>query len=229
MANKTIGDRVTPGSNRRVVVLSTTTLLSFMSVSKATALVLTELGIAAFFVVGVARSLIGEAAAWFVLAACIVGVYVRAIEIESWSFFIPGGVIGRTERAFGPRVANLATAAVLTERLLFVSLAAVLCGQYAVSFGAGWMAQWSVTARLTVQELVTVGAVVLIGVLWARERLALRFTSNHVARALWVAVGVILTVIVLGALAVVRENVPLLPQTLLPPPAPLLYCFCRLL
>jgi magnesium transporter len=197
------------------VVLSTTTLLSFMSVSKATALVLAELGIAAFFVIGVARSLIGEAAAWFVLAACVVGLFVRAIEIESWSLFIPGGVIGRTERAFGRRAANIATAAVLTERLLFVSLAAVLCGQYAVSFGYGWMAQWSVTARLTIQELVTVGAVVLIGVLWARERLALQLPSNVIARAVWVAVCLILTVIVLGVVAVIRGHVPLLQQSLL--------------
>src|SRR5262245_29387733 len=45
--------------NRHVrVVLSRTTLLSFMSVSRATAVALVELGIAAFFSVGVARSFI---------------------------------------------------------------------------------------------------------------------------------------------------------------------------
>src|SRR5436190_8758297 len=144
---------VPPFKSRRNirVVLSTTTLLSFMSVSKAAALALAELGIAAFFVIGVARSFVGEAAAWLVLAACIVSLFVRAIEIESWSFFIPGGLIGRTNLAFGPRLGKIATATVLTERLLLVSLACVLCGQYAVSFGAGWMAGWSVTARLTVQ------------------------------------------------------------------------------
>src|SRR5262245_59304838 len=50
------------------VVLSTTALLSFMSVSKATALVLAELGVGMFFAVGVARSFIGESAPWFVMA-----------------------------------------------------------------------------------------------------------------------------------------------------------------
>ncbi|PYS54634.1 MAG: hypothetical protein DMG13_07510 [Acidobacteria bacterium] len=44
------------------VVLSTTALLSFMSISKAAALALAELGIAAFFLIGVARSVIGESA-----------------------------------------------------------------------------------------------------------------------------------------------------------------------
>ena len=196
------------------VVLSTTTLLSFISVSKATALALAELGIAAFFVVGVARSFVGETAAWFVLAACILGVFVRAIEIESWSFFIPGGLIGRSERAFGPGVANIATAAVLTERLLLVALASALCGQYVVSFGAGWMAEWSVTARLTVQELVLVGAVVLIGLLWARSRFGLTPRSGTVARAVWLAVLLILTLIVVGVVTLLRQNIPLLARPL---------------
>src|SRR5262245_52091622 len=161
-----------PRPKRNVrVVLSTTTLLSFMSVSKAAALALAELGIAAFFVIGVARSFVGDAAAWFVLAAFVLSVFVRAIEIESWSFFIPGGLIGRTNRAYGAALGNIAIAAVLTERLLLVALACVLCGQYSVSFTAGWMAGWSVTARLTVQELVIVGAVILIGLLWGRARI----------------------------------------------------------
>src|SRR5437867_13008888 len=115
-----VAPHLKPNRNIRVV-LSTTTLLSFMSVSKATALALAELGVAAFFVAGVARSFVGDSSAWFVLGACALSAFVRAIEIESWSFFIPGGLIGRTGRAFGPRMANIATAAVLTERLLLVA------------------------------------------------------------------------------------------------------------
>jgi magnesium transporter len=200
-------------SSRNVrVVLSTTTLLSFMSVSKAAALALAELGIGAFFVIGVARSFIGDAAAWFVLAACALSVFVRAIEIESWAFFIPGGLIGRTNRAYGPAYGNVAIAAVLTERLLLVALACVLCGQYAVSFSAGWMAGWSVTARLTVQELVIVGAVILIGLLWGRARFGLQLPSNAVARAIWISVLVILFVILLGGKSVANKDVHLIPQ-----------------
>jgi magnesium transporter len=198
------------------VVLSTTALLSFMSVSKATALALAELGIAAFFVIGVARSFIGELAPWFVLVACALSAFVRAIDIESWGFFIPGGLVGRTQRVFGPRMANLATAAVLTERVLLVALACALCGQYAVSFGAVWMAKWSVTARLTVQELVTVGSVVLIGLLWTRARLGFQFSSTVLARAVWASVLLILTVIVLGIVTVVQQGVPILELSLAP-------------
>src|SRR5262249_4029635 len=198
------------------VVLSTTALLSFMSVSRATALALAELGIAAFFVVGVARSVIGESAPWFVLVACALNVFVRAIDIESWAFFIPGGLVGRTERVFGPRVAKIATAAVLTERLLLVALACALCGHYAVSFGAVWMAKWSVTARLTVQELVTVGAIVLIGLLWTRSRLGLQLPPTAAAKAVWVSVVFVLTLIVLGMVTVVRQGIPMLDLSLAP-------------
>ena len=200
-------------SNVRVV-LSTTTLLSFMSVSKAAALVLAELGIAVFFVIGIARSFVGERAAWFVLAASLLSLLVRAIEIEGWSFFIAGGLIGRTNRAFGPQFANIATSAILTERILLVSLASVLCGQYAVSFAAGWMAEWSVTARLTVQELVMVGAIILIGLLWARARLGFLLPTTAVTKAIWLAVFMILAVIGFGLISVVNAPVSLIRQSL---------------
>jgi len=187
-----------------------------MSVSRATALALAELGIAAFFVIGVARSIIGESAPWFVLVACALSAFVRAIDIESWAFFIPGGLIGRTERVFGSRVANVATAAVLTERLLLVALACALCGQYAVSFGATWMAKWSVTARLTIQELVTVGAIILIGLLWTRTRIGLQFPPTAVAKAVWVSVFLIFAVILLGVATIVRQRIPAIELALAP-------------
>src|SRR5215471_9827880 len=168
-----------PSSKRHVrVVLSTTALLSFMSVSKATALVLAELGVSIFFVTGVARSFFGDSAPWFVLGAGLLSIIVRAIDIESWAFFIPGGLIGRAERVFGQTVGSFATAVMLTERLLLVVLASVLCGQYAVSLAGGWMSKWSVTAQLSVQDLIAVGAIILIGLLWTRARLGLPLPSG---------------------------------------------------
>jgi magnesium transporter len=197
------------------VVLSTTTLLSFISVSRATALALAELGIAVFFMAGVARSLIGEAAPWYILAACGLSAFVRTMDIESWGLFMPGGLIGRAERAFGPRGANMATAAVLTERLLLVSMACVLCGRYAVSFGAAWMAEWSVTARLTVQELVVVGATILIGLVWTHSRINFpRFPTVAIARGIWVGVGVISALIAFGIATLRRQDLSLIANSL---------------
>jgi magnesium transporter len=198
------------------VVLSTTALMSFMTVSKATALVLSELGVAVFFVVGSARSLSGESAPWFVLGACLLGFLVRAIDIESWAFFIPGGLIGRTERVYGARAGSFATAVMLTERLLLVVLACVLCGQYFVSFGISWISQWSLTARLSVQELVTLGSVLMIGIIWTRIRLGISLPSASMVKAIWASVVVIFTLAVVGTIAVLRHHTPIIAPTLMP-------------
>ena len=194
-----------PPSRRVRVVLSTTALLSFMSVSNATALVLAELGIGIFFVSGIARLFIGDSAPWFVLIACGLSAIVRAIDIESWAFFMPGGLVARAERAFGQRVGRIATAVMLTERLLLVALGCVLCGHYAVSFAAGWMAQWTVTSRLTLQELVMTGAIVLIGILWTRARLRLQIPPRAVIRGIWVATLVLLGLMVFGLVTLAKD------------------------
>jgi len=198
------------------VVLSTTTLMSFMSVSKAAALVLAELGIAIFFVGGSARSFFGESAPWFVLAAAILGFVVRAIDIESWAFFMPGGLIGRTERVFGPRAVGFATAAMLGERLLLVVLACVLTAQYAVSFGRVWILKWSLTARMSVQELVTAGAVLMIGILWTRTRVGSPLPFAAIAKGVWAGILVMLALSVIGIVAVLRHGMPIVAPTLVP-------------
>ncbi len=213
--------------NRQVrIISSTATLLSFMSVSKAVALALPELAIAAFFVVAVARVGVGNLAVWFILAACFLGALARAVDIESWAFFIPGGLIGRAERVFPRRLANLTAGAVLTERLLLVALACVLCGQYAVSFGAVWIAEWSVTARLTLQEVVTVGAITLIGLLWARSRIGLDLPSTAITKVVWAAVSVIAAIILLGFLTLLANGpaagASLIPTDAVDPTRPLM-------
>ena len=94
-----------PGTHSPVrqlrVVLSSTALLSFMSVWKAAALGIAELGAGAWFVPGIAGAALGGAMPWFVLAAALLGVFIRAVDVESWSMFLPAGVVGRTEAAFG--------------------------------------------------------------------------------------------------------------------------------
>jgi magnesium transporter len=198
-------------------VLSTTALLSFMPVSNATAIVLAELGVGIFFVSGVARLSIGDSAPWFVFIACALSLIVRAIDIESWAFFMPGGLVARAERAFGQRVGRVATAVMLTERLLLISLASVLCGHYAVSFAAGWMAQWTLTSRLTLQELVMTGAIVLIGMLWTHYRLRFPIPPRAVIRGVWAGILVLLGLVVLGVITVIRRDASGLSAVLVPP------------
>ena len=174
-----------PTPDRRVqVVLSAATSTSLRSIWKAAALPLAELGIAACFIAGIAHAGIGEFSPLFVASACFLGLFARAVDVEGWALLVPGGMVGRAERAFGSRLARLTTAAALAERLLLASLASVLAGHYAVSSGAVRIMEWSTKTRLTVQELVAVAAIVLVGLLWTRVRFGLGRASAAEARVI---------------------------------------------
>jgi magnesium transporter len=186
-----------------------------MSVRKASALAVAELGIGVFFVAGVARSAIGDTAPWFVLAACALAAFVRGVDIESWAVFVPGGLAGRAEAAFGPRAGSLATAAVLTERVLLAALACVVIGQYGIGVGAIRIAEWRVTDRLTIQELATLTASLVLGLLWLRARLGLDLASLLLARSVWIAMGVLVVAIGAGIWTMTRlDAVPVWMQTM---------------
>ena len=96
-----------------------------MSVRKAAALAMAQLGVAAFFVSGIAPAALGGSAFWFVLAATVFAAFRGAADIESWSLLIPGGFVGRVRMALGGRAAAVAKAAALMERLLLGVLASV--------------------------------------------------------------------------------------------------------
>src|SRR5580765_3294119 len=103
----------TPPSPRVRIVLATRALVSFASASRAAALAIPDLGFAAFFIAAITTPVLGGSAPWFVLAAVLLGLGCRAIDVESWALFVPGGVPGRVERAFGSRAALVASSAVL--------------------------------------------------------------------------------------------------------------------
>ena len=169
-------------SRRFRVVLSSTALVSFISVRKAAALAIAQLGVAAFFVAGVTRSTLGESAPWFVLAAVALSAFVRAIDLESWAVLVPGGFVGRAVRAFGPRALNVAAAAALVERLLLAALASVVAGHYVASVAVTAIAGWRLTGHVRPEDLAAMLAVALIGLLWIRARIGLDLGPDTIAR-----------------------------------------------
>jgi hypothetical protein len=90
---------------------------------KAAATPLAQLGIGVFFIAGVVGPTSGPSPWWLVLAASIVSVVLRAVDIESWALLIPGGLVGRARHAFGPRVARAAMALTVVERLVILHFA----------------------------------------------------------------------------------------------------------
>src|SRR5436190_8098136 len=193
--------------NRRVrVVLSSMGLLPFVSIWRAAALALAELGCAAFFIVGVVQGTVGQFAPWFVLAACVLGIFARAGDIESWALFIPGGLIGRTEQAFGPRIARSTSAVVLIERFLLAALASVVIGRYVASVAAAAIVGLRFAGHVTVEELSIQLAMGMVGLLWIRARTGVEIRDDAISRGVWLGAGIVSVAAIWGLVTVMRAG-----------------------
>ena len=150
------------------VVLSSPALQRFISVRNAAALVIAQLGIAAFFVSGDTPIALGPSAGWFVLVAAGLAVLVRAIDLESWALLMPGGFEGRIVAAFGPRAGGVAVGVALVERLLLGALTCLVVGHYIASVVVIATAEWRFTESARPEDLATLLAVGAMGLLWIR-------------------------------------------------------------
>src|SRR5437773_9828742 len=124
-----------PATPRVPVVLASRTLISYVSVWRAAARTLTELGCQAFFVSGIVWAALGSPAPWFVLAAVVLGMFLRSGDLEARALFIPGGLYGSVRDTLGSQPAKFAASASLVDRLTLGPLAAVVAGHYAVVVG----------------------------------------------------------------------------------------------
>jgi magnesium transporter len=197
------------------VVLSTPAVLSFVSVWKAAALAIAQLGAGIFFVAGVAAPVLGPSTVWAVLATAVLGWFARAIDVESWALLIPGGTASRVQQAFGPRVGRVAAAVAVVDRIVFAALAAVVTGHY-VALVLAPRLRGTVAGAVAGQELATVIGVAVIGLLWMRARIGLSWPRDLMARGVWLAVGVLAVLAVWAAASLRHAAVPA--AALLQPP-----------
>ena len=177
-----------------------------MSVWKAAALGIAELGAGAWFVAGIAGATLGGTMPWFVLAASILGIFVRAVDVESWSMFLTAGLVGRTEAAFGRAAGRVAAAAVVAERLVLPALACMIVAHYSRGIISPQVPAHTLSRSMTAEDLFTVIAAVLIGLLWIRSRMGLDLPTGGIARGVWGGVVVLIVLAVYGIVTVVRTG-----------------------
>jgi magnesium transporter len=173
-------------------------------VRKAAALAIAQLGVAAFFISGITRFALGESAGWFVLAAAVLASLVRAIDVENWALLIPGGFVGRVTSAFGARAAGCAKAVALVERVLLAALACIVIGHYVAGVSATAIAGWRFTGYVRSEDLATLIAAGVIGLLWLRTRLGRDIGRDLMTRGVWIGVGILVLTVVWGALTLAR-------------------------
>jgi magnesium transporter len=177
-----------------------------MSVWRAAAFPLAQFGAGAFFIAGVVTPTLGNAAGWFVLAATAVAALLRAIEIESWAFLIPGGLVGRVKYAFGGRAARAAMALTLVERLVLGALAAVVVGHYIADVVVMTVAGLRFEGSVSAEDLATLVAVVVIAWPWLRARIGRDTDSDLWARAVWIGVGILVLTMLVGVVTLARAG-----------------------
>ena len=181
-----------PSTRKRDVpiVLAASALVSFTSASRAAALALPELAFAAFFAGGVLKDTAGNAGP----GSCSPRPSLASPSggsIESWTLFIPGGLTGRVERAFGPHAATAATGVVIVERVLLTALACVVFGHYV----AAWLFAATGYSRFlrnaTTADLSTLPAWRSSAGCGSARGAASLLTSGRRARHVWLAVGIL--------------------------------------
>jgi magnesium transporter len=191
-----------PGSpaTRRISILLTGEMLrALVPAGRTTLLTLAELSLPVFFISGVAFADLGAAAPWLVVAAVVLGILARASDIESWALFIPGGLAGRVNQAFGARAAVGTTVAVIVERLLFIALAALIASRAVLTAVVALFGRTTRPGGAPAEDLAALMAAALVGTLWLRARTGYSLTTTALVRWMGFPLAVVTVLTVWGA------------------------------
>ena len=175
-------------------MLASSTLVSYVSVWRAAARALVELGCGAFFVGGLAWAAIGPAAPWYVLAAILIGVALRGVDIEARALFVPGGLYGCVRDALGGLPAKVAASALIVERLMLGPLAAVVAGYYIAALVPLPAGPLPGGRQLTGNDGIVAVAVSVLGAVWWLQRQGRQVPDRAVSRLVGASAAVLLVV-----------------------------------
>jgi magnesium transporter len=140
----------------------------------------------------------------------VFGAAFRAVDVESYALFIPGGLAGRAREAFGPVVGRLSLAASVAERVALAALACVVAGWYLSSLIVAITPSMpSFQGHPTAEDLSALVAVALLGLVWLGERLGFAPSSESIARRMQFPVWVLLVLAVWGGITLLIGGEPL--------------------
>ncbi len=196
-----------PLRRRVTVVHLTAPFVKFASAWRAAALAIPDVGVAAFFIAGVATTGSGRLAPWFVLAAVLLSLACRTLDLEGWGLPVRGGTVGRAGLAFGPRAAATAAAAQLLERVLFASLVCLVFGRYIAALPIQLrFSDRLANSALGTGDLASVVGIGLLGFAWTRARLGHATNPNRAVQRTLAAVAALIAVIGSGLALVLAHR-----------------------
>jgi len=109
-------------------------MLTFISLWRAAAIVLNDLGSSAFYAGGIAERALGKSAPWYILAVMLFAYAVAQMYVESCSMFVRGGVYRVVKEAMGGTLAKFSVSALMFDYILTGPISGVAAGQYLTGF-----------------------------------------------------------------------------------------------
>ena len=192
MASESNPSRIQPTR----VVVATTALLSFISLWRAAAIVLGDLGSSAFYAGGIAEQAVGKAAPWFVLGVMLFSYCVRAIYLESSIMFVRGGVYRVVKEAMGGTMAKLSVSALLFDYVLTGPISAVSAGLYMIGLLGEVLARFGVELPIPRDMLAAGFAMLVILYFWWRNTHGLHESSGDALKIIQITTVMVVILLV---------------------------------
>ncbi len=198
------------------VVVATTVFLSFISLWRAAAIVLGDLGSSAFYAGGIAEQAVGKAAPWFILGVMLFSYAVRAIYTESSVMFVRGGVYRVVKEAMGGTLAKVSVSALLFDYVLTGPISAVSAGQYIVGLVNDVSQRAGFPLGLPRNATSAVIAAIVIIYFWWRNTEGLRESSSDALRIIQITTVMVVVLLLWSGLTLLVRGGHLPPPPTLP-------------
>jgi amino acid transporter len=194
------------------VVVATTVLLSFISLWRAAAIVLSDLGSTAFYVGGIVEQAIGKSAPWFVLGVMLLSYAIRALYIESSAMFVRAGVYRVVKEAMGGTLAKLSVSALLFDYVLTGPISGVSAGRYIAGLANDLLGRGGFTVHLPEGLVASIIAILITVYFWWRNTKGLHESSDDALRIMQITTVMVVILIVWCFLTVFERGGALPPS-----------------
>src|ERR1700674_2130086 len=183
------------GSGIPRVIVATTALLTFISFWRAAAIVLNDLASSAYYAGGEAEGYVGKTAPWFILAIMLFSYAVRAVDVESCSMFVGGGIYRAVKQSLGGTLAKFSVSALMFDYILTGPISGVSAGQYLTGFLNELFGRLHVNLILPINSTSAVFAVVVTVYFWWENIKGIPESSGKALRIMYVTTVMVVVMI----------------------------------
>jgi amino acid transporter len=189
-------------------------MLSFISLWRAAAIVLNDLGSSAFYAGGIAEQFVGKSAPWFILGVMLFSLAVRTLYIESSAMFVRGGVYRVVKEAMGGTLAKLSVSALIFDFLLTGPISGVSAGLYLTGLINELLPRAGFSIQLNPHLTAMMFAMLVVIYFWRRNIKGIHESSRDALRIMYITSVMVFIMIIWSILTLIEKGGQM-------PPAPL--------